>query len=214
MAEAASSIAVVGAGGHARVVAEALALCGTPAAGYLAPAPSGAESLGTYLGDDRAIPELADRGYRFALGTGFVDAAGGTRRAALIALLRGMSLVTIRHPSAIVSPSAELGAGAFIAAGAVVGTRAVIGAGAIINTGALVDHDSRIGAGTHVATGARIAGGVTVGGTCLVGLGAALRQGITLGDHVVVGAGAVVVSDIASGETALGVPARVRKDLS
>lgn len=58
---------------------------------------------------------------------------------------------TIIHPSAVVSPSAVIGAGSFIMQRAVVNTNAHLGMACLINCGAIVDHDAEIGEGTHLS---------------------------------------------------------------
>lgn len=201
-------VVVVGAGGHARVVAEAL--LPRAAAGHLSPEPAVDARLGPHLGGDDAIPALIGAGHAFALGLGFVDAAGATRRAGLLDLLAGAELVTVVHAAATVSPSAMVGAGTFVAAGAVLGADSRVGRAAIVNTGTLVDHHCVIGDNVHVAPGATLSGGVTVGANTLIGVGTTVIQGVTIGSGVVVGAGAVVVSDLPDGVTAVGVPARTR----
>ena len=78
---------LVGTGGHARVVAEAM-LPRLPA-GHLAErrdttAPA---SLGPLLGDDSHIARLAVAGHPFVVGVGFVDRDGSIRRSELLARL-------------------------------------------------------------------------------------------------------------------------------
>ena len=203
-------VVILGAGGHARVVAEALQP--RPVAGYLTPHEGvgpAAAVLGPRLGDDTAVGELAATGHHVAVGLGFVDRAGAASRSRLLEQLDGVQLVTVRHPQVIVSPSVVVGAGSFIGPGAVVGTGAELGRAAVVNSGAVVDHDCRIGDNVHVASGAVLSGGVSVGDHTLVGAGATVRQGVQIGSSVVVGAGAVVIDDLADGVTAVGVPARV-----
>ena len=203
-------IAILGAGGHAYVVAEALELAGLELAGHIAPAGFGPK-LGPYLGDDSALPDLLTR-FDLALGIGFVDAAGALRRAALLVLLNqlGAQLICVVHPQAMVSASARIEAGAFIAMGAIVGTRAKIGGCAIVNSGAVIDHDSQLAENCHLATGARLAGGVTVGRDVLIGTGAVVRQGLSIGAGAIIGAGAVVIQPVAAGSTVFGNPARAK----
>jgi len=200
-------LVIVGAGGHARVVLEAL--LPRLAVGHLSPEPTDDRRLGAHLGGDDAIATLADGGHAFALGLGFVDAAGARRRAGVLDLLADAELVTIIHASAAISPSATVGAGTFVAAAAVLGTDVQVGRAAIVNTGAVVDHDCVIGDNAHVAPGVTLSGGITVGANTLIGAGATVIQGVTIGASVVVGAGAVVVSDLPDGATAVGVPARI-----
>ena len=202
----APTIVVIGAGGHARVIAES-----TPhdIAGHLSPDRSDPDPLlGPWLGTDASVEDLAASGHRFVVGLGFVDGAGARRRSALLAALDDVELATITHAEAIVSPSSALGPGVFVAAGAVVGTRTEIGRGSIVNTGAVIDHDGSIGRNVHLAPRVVLSGGVHVGDDSLVGVGATVRQGIRIGARVVVGAGAVVLHDLPDDTTAVGVPAR------
>lgn len=208
----AEAIAIIGAGGHARVVAEAILPGGWSLLGHVAPEADRSGSLGPHLGDDLVLPDLVAKGVPFAIGLGFVDAEGAARRAGILARLTalGARLVTLAHPTAVISPSATLGAGSFLAAGAILGTRSSLGIGSILNTGAIVDHDVQVGPNTHIATGATLAGGTTVGRDVLIGAGAVLRQGLTVGDRAVVGAGSVVLRPVAANKTVVGNPAKER----
>lgn len=120
----------------------------------------------------------------------------------------GAKLVSVVHPAATISRHCTLGEGSVVVAGAVVNIDAIVGQACIINTGATVDHDCRIGDAVHIAPGAHLSGGVEVGPLSWVGTGAAVRQGIRIGERVVIGVGAVVVSPVADALTVAGNPAR------
>lgn len=120
----------------------------------------------------------------------------------------GYRLAVVVHPSAVLSPSARLGAGSVVLAQAAVNAEARLGRGCIVNTGASVDHDCRLGDGVHVCPGAALAGDVHVGARTWIGIGAAICQGVAIGSDVIIAAGAVVVDDVADGVTVMGVPAR------
>ncbi len=114
----------------------------------------------------------------------------------------------LAHPSSIVSPSAKLGVGTFLAAGVIVNADARMGSSVILNTGSSVDHDCILGDFVHVSPGAHLAGNVEIGAGSWIGIGAVVREGVRIGQNVVVGAGAAVVNDIEDGARVGGVPAK------
>lgn len=202
----------LGAGGHARVLLEALrAMGGYEVVGLLDPCPDrvGTTVLGVQvLGDDSLLERQYDGGVRHAF-VGLGGAAETEPRRRLYDRVRraGFEVVSIVHPTAVVSPSAELGHGATILAQAVVGPECRLGENVTVNTAAVVEHGCRIGDHVHVATGALLASGVDVGPGTHVGLGARVRQGVRVGAGCIVGAGAVVVKDVDADLIVAGVPA-------
>ncbi len=195
-------VAVGGSGRHARVVLEAADLAGLPVRGVLSDArPSGEAFFGSHrvLG---GLDCLQDRsflqGCRIHLGTG--DRAV-RRSMAETVRTSGGQLGTIFHPAGIVSPSAVIGAGAFVAAGAIVGVGAVLAEACLVNTGASIDHDCRLDTGVCIGPGARLAGTVLCEADVFVGLNACVLQGLRIGRGAVIGAGAVVTRDVAAGST-------------
>jgi UDP-perosamine 4-acetyltransferase len=203
---------LIGGGGHAAVVLEAIRASGmVDPQGVLDadPARRGGALFGVpIVGGDGEWPALVVRGIRR-----FVSAIGSTgdtsvrRRVFEQMVAQGGVGLTIRHPTAVVAPSAQLGAGCQILAGAIVNTGASIGRNVIVNTGAIVEHDCRIGDHVHLATGCRLAGGVTIGEGTHVGIGATVIQGIKIGRDAVIAAGAVVIRDVADRAIVGGVPA-------
>ncbi|MFM7260510.1 MAG: NeuD/PglB/VioB family sugar acetyltransferase [bacterium] len=208
---------LIGAGGHAAVVAESARRAGHTivAIASAGAAPDGTVFDGTVfdgtvrLGDpdsaagERAIEDEVRRGARIMLAVG--DPGSRSRWAARF---HGCFSSAIVDPHAIVSPSATLADGSFIGAGAIVQSRAQIGAHAIVNTRAVIEHDCQLAACTHVSPGAILCGNVTVGARAQVGAGAVVIPGRLIGEGAVVGAGAVVVRDVPAELTVRGVPAR------
>jgi sugar O-acyltransferase (sialic acid O-acetyltransferase NeuD family) len=198
-------VAVLGAGGHAKVVYDAIVTAKLAARVEIrdddarldgkpfmdtqikTPIASSPEIVHIAIGDNRARSTVAAR-------------------------LAGRKFFTVVHPAATVSERCTIAPGAFIAAGAVVAVAAQVGECAIINHGAIVDHDCVVGRYAHVAPAATLGGEVTVGEGALVGAGAVVLPGISIGKWAVVGAGAVVTRAVADGETVYGVPAGRKQD--
>ena len=113
------------------------------------------------VGNDDARTGLLDQGFSHAFIT-----LGGTSstqiRSQIAAKLaaEGFEFPIIRDPSAIVSTSARIGAGTFIAKGVIVNSGAKIGEHAILNSGCIIEHDCEIGAYCHIAPGACLSGQV------------------------------------------------------
>ncbi|MDF1813656.1 MAG: acetyltransferase [Verrucomicrobiales bacterium] len=114
---------------------------------------------------------------------------------------------SVFHPQAMISGASVIGSGSFVAAGSIIGPGTQLGRGCIVNHNAVVDHDCRVGNFCHVAPGSVLCGGVTVGERVLIGAGATVIPGIKLGNDCVIGAGAVVVKDVPAGTTFVGTPA-------
>ena len=122
---------------------------------------------------------------------------------------QNLKFVSIYHPNAIVSSRAKIEVGTFLAAGSIIGPDAKVGKHSIVNHHAVIDHDCSVGNFCHIAPHASLGGGVKVGQGVLIGAGAIILPGITIADYVTVGAGSIVTNDIASGTTVVGNPARV-----
>lgn len=200
----------LGAGGHAKSVLEAVLAEGRyQVVALLDPDRTlwGTGILDVVVkGDDLWLPKLRKRGVRYAfLGVG--DAS--LRQALVLKILSAdLRLLTVIHPTAYASPTAQLGAGTVLLANAVVGADAVIGQGVIVNSAAVVEHDCNIGDFSHIAPGSRLGGGVNIGVNALIGLGAVVREGTRIGSNAKVGAGAVVLADVAEEAVVVGIPAR------
>lgn len=120
----------------------------------------------------------------------------------------GIQLGKVIHPTAVVSKGVEIGSGTVLFANVVVNADSQIGAHVIVNTGATVDHDCIIGDGVHVAPGVSICGGVAIGYGSFVGVGAVIVPGVKIGSYVIIGAGSTVLNDIQDNLKVAGCPAR------
>ena len=166
-------VVVIGAGGHARVVLEALADSGHEVAGCVSADGTGVDGLPCpVLGCDTDVAALAAA----AGATGVFVAVGDNaarRRLQDAAVAAGLVPVNAVSRFAMVSSSAVLGRGVLVAAGAVVNAMALVGDGAILNTRCSIDHDVVVGPFAHVSVG------VVTGGAFGAGaIGAAARASL------------------------------------
>lgn len=176
---------LVGAGGHAKAIVEALEMNGTPVDGYVDPERRDWLTADYMPNDEKARAGPAGD---FVLGMGGVAAGDLRRRMALFDayLDEDWNAPSVVHPDAFVSSSAKIGEGAIVLAGAVVQPDARIGAAVIVNTRAIIEHDSVVGKGSHVAPGAVVLGGCRIGAACMIGAGAVILPGAELPDESLV----------------------------
>jgi sugar O-acyltransferase (sialic acid O-acetyltransferase NeuD family) len=118
------------------------------------------------------------------------------------------NIVSIIHPSAIISPSSKISCGSVVLAGAIINPFCIIGEACILNTGSTIDHDCQLSSGVHLSPGVNLAGGVLVGRASWLGIGSCVKQEISIGENVIVGAGAAVINDTPDNCTLVGVPAK------
>ncbi len=189
------NIVILGAGGHAHVVADIIKAEGN--------------KVIAFLDDDLSQPDCSGpisnytnySNCEFIIGIGNADV-----REKLSQL--NLKWHTAIHPSAIVSNTVIIGEGTVVMPNAVINSRTKIGNHCIINTGAIVEHDNYIGDYSHVSVGANLGGTVSVGKKCWIGIGATVKNNIAIHNDVMIGAGAVVIKDIDSVGVFFGVPCR------
>jgi len=201
---------IIGAGGHARVLASVLERVQWPLLGMtdLSPEECIPPAGVTLLGRDDAVERWFPAEVALVNGIGSV-ASTAKRQGVFVRFKRlGYAFATVVDPLAILAGNVELGEGAQVMAGAVIQSGAAIGENTIVNTGVIVDHDCRIGAHVHLASGVTLSGEITIGVGCHLGTGASVIQGRSLGEGCLVAAGAVVVKDVPPGATVMGIPAR------
>lgn len=120
-------------------------------------------------------------------------------------------VVTLIHPSAIVSPKVKINEGAFISAGAIINNGSNIGKACIINTGVIIEHDNIIGNFVHIAPGSVTAGRVVIHDLAFIGVGSTILPDIVIGEASLVGAGSTVTKDVITNETVIGYAAKKYK---
>lgn len=201
-------LVLLGAGGHARVLAALARAAGHPILGVCDPVLAASDVACwedmDVLGDDHALDQLAPDRVALMLGVG--QLTSGNLREKLYATwrARGYAFPVLVHPTAWVAPGVMLSDGVQVMAGVVIQPGCEIGENSIINTRAGIDHDCKIGRDVHVAPGATLCGSVTVEDGAFIGAGATVIQGLRVGERAVVGAGVTLVRKLANKMTILG----------
>ena len=209
---------LVGSGGHAAVVQEALAQAGilidalcTADETVGEKAGSIASGIALFSSDDEAVDALSASCQIF-LGIGMTPQSGH-RKAIYEKYARSKgTLPPLAHPSAILARDCVLSAGAQVMAGAVLQSGVRIGESTIVNTGTSLDHHCRVGDHSHIAPGVTVCGDTSIGNNVFVGAGVVIGPGVRIGDGALLGAGAVVLADVAAGERAYGTISRAAND--
>lgn len=200
-------LAILGGGGHAKVVADTAECCGWQSIEIFDDKWPSLKVVGQWpvAGDTSTLL------LRLQEFEGVIVAIGNNeiRRLKLTDLMKvNAPIISLIHPAATISRHARMDKGVVAFAGVVVNPLATIGLGTILNTGCSIDHDCVLGECVHISPGARIAGSVNVGPLSWIGIGASVKQLINIGSNVTVGAGAAVVNDIGDDKTVVGVPAK------
>ena len=214
MTESSLPVLVIGSGGHAKVLIDAMLLNRDRIEGITDTDVSkhGGSVLGVPVtgGDERAL-KLPAHTIRLVNGFGSIRNTELRSKVFESFKAKGYSFHTVIHPASVIAADVKIGEGAQIMAGAVIQAGSVIGANVIINTGTVVDHDCVIGAHSHLAPGVTVSGGVQIEEGVHVGTGATVIQGVRIGSRATVGAGSVVLKDVPKGMTVVGVPAKTLK---
>ena len=202
------ALAILGASGHGKVVAETAELLGWSSICFFDDAyPEKSEhSKWLILGNtpDLIANHKSYDGVHVAIGD------NRTRQEKTLRLKENEVMITsIIHPKAELSSSSTIGDGTAVFANVVVNAEVKIGEGTILNTSCSIDHDTLIGDYSHVSPNVGVAGHVVLGQRCWLGIGSTVIQCITIGDDTVIGAGSVVLQDIPAETTAVGVPCKV-----
>lgn len=196
-------VIVIGAGGHAKVLADLLIAAGRNVLGCIDPKLRAGEHWYRNiccLGDDAAVAQYGVDEVELVNGIGSLPKQPNHRKVIfLLFQSKGYAFATLVHPTAIVSPSAKLAEGVQVMAGCIVQAGCKIQQNVIVNTRASIDHDSVIAAHCHISPGAVLCGQVQVGENSHVGANATVIQGINIGTGAVVAAGTTLVKDLADG---------------
>jgi sugar O-acyltransferase (sialic acid O-acetyltransferase NeuD family) len=125
----------------------------------------------------------------------------------------GVLSSTISKNSKIGSYNNRIENGCNILAGSIISNNVSIEKGCIIYFNTVITHDCTIGDFVEISPSVNILGRVTIKSYTQIGAGSIILPDITIGKNVITGAGSVVTKDIPDNSLAVGVPAKVVKQL-
>jgi sugar O-acyltransferase (sialic acid O-acetyltransferase NeuD family) len=203
------SLFVIGAGGHAKSIAEVAIAAGFSIKAFVSYEAEESEFMGVRV--INSLPEdIAVRAESIAIGIG----ANYLREKVLLELQESCELSrfpALVHPSAIIASSARIDLGSTIHQNSVVGPSTRIGKFCTVNTSATVDHDCVMRDFSSMGPGAHTGGGVTIGNRAHISIGAIAIHGIDIGSDSILGAGSCATESIPELTIAIGTPARALK---
>ncbi|WP_209122906.1 acetyltransferase [Alkalihalobacillus sp. BA299] len=204
-------IVIVGQGGHSKVIQDIIHKNdGYEVIGYLDDKYDDLEiTKNIYTGPLSLAPKIIE----YFNDAKFVIAIGNNKvRKAVIQQFNFSRhyYATLIHPTAVISPSVEIGYGTVVMANAVINAGTLIGNHVIINTNSVVEHDNRIGNFVHISPKAAITGTVEIEEGVHIGAGATVIPNKKVGQWSIIGAGATVIHDIPPRCTAVGTPAQIK----
>jgi sugar O-acyltransferase (sialic acid O-acetyltransferase NeuD family) len=107
-----------------------------------------------------------------------------------------VKIVNLIHPKSTISKFSSLGLGICVMANAAINPGTLIKDGVIINTSASIDHDCIIEDFSHISPNCSLSGNVNVGKFSHLGTGTAVNPGINVGQNVKTGVGSKIYKDI------------------
>lgn len=198
---------LIGAGGHAKSVADSIDKLEYKLCGFI-----DSNKTGTHMGlpifgtEVEDIPNYEEYSYFVSIGDveyrkNWFDRIRERR----------LNIINIIDSSAIISATAKMGIGNFVGKMAVINADAEIGNDNVINTKALIEHECKVGDHNHLSTNSVINGNVIVGDSVFMGSSSVCNGQLKIGSNAIIGSGSVIIHDVPEKVTVVGVPAKVIK---
>ncbi|WP_018702967.1 acetyltransferase [Anaeromusa acidaminophila] len=206
-------VILLGAGGHAKVLADLLLSQGKQIIG-VTDVDKNLYGKNAFfdipvLGPDETVLQYNPDSVGLVNALGSIRATNTREKLFQCFYSQGYLFPNLIHPTAFMGKDVQLGSGVQLMAGAYLQTGVKIADNVIVNTGALVEHDCVLAAHAHIASRAVLAGGVFVGERSHVGAGAVVIQGVNIGRDCTIAAGAAIVKNVVDASVVAGVPGRV-----
>lgn len=115
-------------------------------------------------------------------------------------------MLSLIDESAKIQKGVKLNKGTIVFPNVCINTNTKIGKGCIINTNAVIEHDCKIGNFTHISPSATVLGSVKIGSCSWVGANATILNNIEVKNNVIIGASTVVLKNISKNKKVVGNP--------
>ncbi len=117
--------------------------------------------------------------------------------------LFGAKFIGLIHPTAIISPSCEIGEGTVISHNASVGAKACIGRFNMLNSRCTIGHDTEMGDYNFISPQVAISGNTKIGDNNLLGTNSCTIPNMIIGNNNKIAAGMIVYKHIGDNETVI-----------
>ena len=134
---------------------------------------------------------------------------GARKKVTALAEAAGLRPASLVDPSAVISASAKIGEGSYVAPHVFVGPEARVGRHVLLNVGSSVGHHVVVGDFGQLCPGARVSGKARFGAGAFVGSNGVVGPGLEIGEWATVAAASFAARDVPARATALGVPAKI-----
>lgn len=203
-------IAIIGAGGHAKVIIDIISEIGN----YVIVGFFDDNKFGTFcnipiLGK---INEINIINKNIEIDTYIIGIGNDRIRQNIYETHKNINWDTLIHPKTIISKTSIINYGTVICAGSIIQTEANIGKHCIVNTNSNIDHESKIGDFCSICPGVTICGQVIINNCTMIGANSVIIQNINIGNNCIIGAGSVVIRDIQDNQKVVGNPIKFLKN--
>lgn len=128
--------------------------------------------------------------------------------------LGGEFTSTISPLATIATFDIKIGYGSNVLSGAVFSNGSKLGKGGIVYYNSIITHDCSIGDFVEISPSVTVLGRSKIGSYSQIGSNTTILPDIMIGKNVIIGAGSVVTKDIPDNCVAVGIPAKIIKQLT
>lgn len=158
------------------------------------------------LGSLDLIEEFKNKDYEYIIAIG-----NNLIRRKLAKKYSKLNYYTAIHPTAVIGNMIIIEEGTVVMANVVINPCCKIGKHCILNTSCVIEHDNTIDNYVHISPNATLCGNVFINKYSWIGAGAVIIQNKNIGKKVIVGAGTVVIKDVEDNCIVIGNPGSICK---